>query len=291
MIYNVAVAKDNGDTLEMILAEPELSGFAIIRIDGLGPEDADISSTDITYGDGSIINNTRVKSKPIQFDIVYLWNSTIEESRNILYDYFKISENVRLYFQTETKYVYIDGVVQSHKPDIFNEQSGVSIIVECPDPYFKEVTDFTIPFYGVDSGFIFPFCNDSLEEKLLTFGEIIISDNVRVLYSGNKDTGFTIDGKVNGSFNTFEIGCNEDVMIFNNINAVSGDRIIINTRAGQKQAVLIRGNNTINLVSKLDIANSNWLYLQPGTNTIYYNKNSSKFSELTAKANILYRGI
>lgn len=291
MIYNVAVAKDNGDTLEMILAEPELSGFAIIRIDGLGPEDADISSTDITYGDGSITNNTRVKSKPIQFDIVYLWNSTIEESRNILYDYFKISENVRLYFQTETKYVYIDGVVQSHKPDIFNEQSGVSIIVECPDPYFKEATEFDINLTGVNSGFIFPFSNESLSEKLLTFGEILISDSTRVSYLGNKDTGFTIDGIVNKPFNTFEIGCNNDLMIFNNLNARIGDRIIINTRDGQKQARIIRSGNAINIIGKMDIKVSKWLRLVPGNNDIYYSKKYSGFSTLNIRTNILYRGI
>lgn len=295
MIYSVAVENNDGDILEMILAEPELSGFAIIRIDGLGPEDADISSTDITYGDGSVTNNTRIRSKQIQFDILYLWHNTVEESRQILYNYFTVTKNVRLYFRTETKYVYIDGTVQANKPDIFNEQSGASIVVDCPDPYFKEVTDYVEPIIGVDSRFIFPFCNNSLTDNLLIFGDVLEGDNRTISYQGTKDTGFTIEATYDGATAPnvrFEIGCNENVLIFNNVMAVKGGTLYINTRNGQKQALFIKDGVATNIIGKIDIDNSNWLTLRPGLNDIFFSSDrSNPFSEFKIHTNILYRGI
>lgn len=290
MIKSVTVETKDGDTLDMVLAEPELSGFAIIKIDGLGPEDAELNTTEITYGDGSIINSKRVKGKTIQFNIIYLWNATIEDSRNTLYNYFPLSKEVRLYFLTDSKFVYIDGVVQQHKPEIFEEQSGCSIVVECSDPFFKENTDLKSNLVGVDSGFIFPFANNSLTENLLTFGEIITTDSKTIVYQGTKETGFTIFGEFDTNADYFEIGCNGDLLIFNNLNALTGDQIVINTRNGQKQAILIRNNQSINIIGKIDILRSRWLYLKPGLNNLSF-ITRSYFKSLSIHTNILYRGI
>ena len=72
MINVVTVTNHIGDRIKMELARPENSGFAIKKIDGLGSVKADINMTDVSTYDGSVYNSSRLGTRNIIFDIVFI---------------------------------------------------------------------------------------------------------------------------------------------------------------------------------------------------------------------------
>lgn len=169
--YNEGVATG---TSYFTLTRPEESGFAIVNIDGLAPEDVQLSKTDYSFSDGTHFNQARLSSKEITISFVfqprYELEETIEFKRHELYDIFRIKDTVRLIIITDDLELYIDGYVTSNKPEIFSEMEGAEVRLDCMDPYFKSETEDVFEFNsmideGTIDGFEFPF------ENILEFGE------------------------------------------------------------------------------------------------------------------------
>ena len=83
MINKVKVVNSYGDELVMTLTKPQLSGYAITNISGLGPMDTDIKQVQMVSGRKYKYVAGFHKQRDIGFTIVYYdWNDlylTIEE--------------------------------------------------------------------------------------------------------------------------------------------------------------------------------------------------------------------
>lgn len=301
MIKSVTVTNYVGDTIKLELARPELSGFAITSITGLGPGKANIITTEITTTDGGIFNSARLSSRNIVLSIKYLWKQTIEESRHLSYKYFPLKKKVKLLFETDTRTAEIEGYVESNDPMIFSNSEGTDISIICPNPYFYSVEKNITVFSGIEPMFEFPFSNESVDEPLLIMSEIQKYSEKSIFYDGDAETGMIITihaldaaSKIvvyNSNTREFMRIDTDKLNTFTGSGIVADDTIIINTNPGSKSMILKRNDKTTNILNCLT-RDSNWLYLSKGENVFTYTAETG-FNNLnfSIENRIVYEGI
>lgn len=276
MIKSVTVTNYVGDQLKLDLFRPELSGFAITSIDGLGPGKADINSTEMSTTDGARYNSARVSSRNIVISLRYLYKDTIEDARQLSYKYFPLKKKVTLLFETDNRTLWIEGYVESNEPNIFSKESDTDISIICPYPFFYSGNgNQTTIFSGIEPMFEFPFSNESLEEPLIVMSTIQnLTENI-VTYNGDVEIGLTINIHAIGEATNISIYnlMNGEVMRINTDKIATltgegisnGDDIIITTSKGEKSVKLIRDGRTINILNCMD-KNTDWFTLVKGDN-------------------------
>lgn len=281
MIKSVKATNYLGDSVKMVLADPEQSGFAITSIDGLGPCKADIHTTEVATSDGSIYNSARLEKRNIVMTCRFMGIS-IEDTRQKSYKYFPIKTKVTLEFETDNRLAYIEGYVESNEPEIFSKEEETQISIICPDPYFysagEEGTHQTI-FSGMEPVFEFPFENNSLSLKLIEFGTIENKTEETVYYDGDAEIGVKITIHALGSatnISIYNIGTRESMTIdtdkleaMTGYGVIAGDDIIINTVKGSKSITLLRDGITTNILNCLN-KDADWFQLAKGDNIFTY---------------------
>lgn len=304
MIYSVKVTNYLGESIVLELARPEKSGLVIEEIEGLGPPKANISMTDITNGDGSVYNSARTDPRNIVIHFRFMEFPTVESSRNIVYKFFPIKKPVTLEFQTELKRASIVGYVEADEPDIFNQEAKTEVSIICPNPFFYASGPGalnTVIFYGIEPLFEFPFSNESLENKLIVFSEIMRYSIKNVPYEGEVETGITIKiiatGEVEG-LKIYNLDTRETMTVDTvRLKQITGNSIIkfdeltITTIKGNKSAVLLRDGkytNILNCITK----DSAWFELSRGDNLFAYTTDSgSENIQFAIEYNTVYEGI
>lgn len=293
MIKSITVRTYLNDEITLELARPELSGFIVKSVDGLGPAKANINVTDISTNDGGIFNSSRLDKRNIVIELgflegrTYLLNGknhyeTIEDVRQNTYKYFPIKKKVHLTVVTDNHTLGIDGYVESNEPDIFSQNEGCSISIICPDPFFYSEENYETSFNSVEAAFEFPFSNDSTTDSLLLMG--IMGNNTEkvIVYEGTSDIGMTMEFYALGEVTTNITITNTTTKETMRIDAdklktlmdaekaiIAGDTIIINTTKGDKSITLIRDGVATNILNCVD-RDSKWFTLQKGDNIFSY---------------------
>lgn len=301
MIKSVTVTNYLGDSIVLDLARPELSGFAIKDITGLGPGKANINVTEISTTDGGLYNSSRLTARNIVFFIEYLWNRTIEDSRQRSYRYFPIKKKVKLLFETDNRTAEIEGYVESNEPSIFSKSEGTDISIICPSFYFYSPEKGTSSFSNIEPLFEFPFGNESLTQPLLEFGTINNSPTKVIVYEGDADTGITITihalGPASG-ISIYNTGTRETMQIdtdkiqtLTGSGIIAGDDIVICTVTGKKSITLIRDGESTNILNCLK-KDSDWFKLSRGDNVFTYQATTGVNNlHFTIENDLLYEGI
>ena len=280
MIKSVTVTNYLGDSIKLELTKPDLSGFVVTSITGLGAGKADINTTDMSTNDGSLYNSARAQQRNIVLSLQYLFKDTIEDVRHLSYKYFPIKKKVKLLIETDNRNLEIEGYVESNDPNIFSKEESADISIICPYPFFYSGDGVqTTVFSGVEPMFEFPFSNESLNTNLLIMGEIQNRTENVVVYNGDIETGVTITihaiGEAGGitiyNVTTREImAINTDkIARFTGSGIIAGDDIIICTVKGEKSVTLLRSGKTYNILNCLD-RNTDWFELVKGDNLFAY---------------------
>lgn len=304
MIKSITVTNYLGDTLKMELSRPQLSGFIITAITGLGPGKSNINTIEISTNDGSLYNSSRVLNRNIVISLRYLGNDSIEDVRQMSYKYFPIKKKLRLLIETDNRLAEIDGYVESNEPEIFSKEEGADISIICPYPFFYSADGDgmqTTVFSGVEPLFEFPFSNESLSDPLLEMGEIHNrTDNV-VIYNGDVETGIIITihamGEASGItiYNTLtreimEIDTDK-IATLTGSGIIAGDDIIISTVKGDKYAKLIRAGDEINILNCMD-KNTDWFQLSKGDNVFVYTAETGTTNlQFKIENRLVYEGV
>lgn len=304
MIKSVTVTNHTGDSIKLELTRPELSGFAIVNIDGLGPVKANISMTDISTYDGGMYNSSRLGTRNIVFDIIFMnyYGESIEDIRHRAYTFFQTKTKVKLLFETSNRNLEIDGYVESNEPTIFSKQEGCKISVLCPFPYMYSLEeDSSITFSNVEPLFEFPFSNESLTDPLLELGSIKSVSEKVITYKGDAETGIKITihayGEV-GSITIYNTGTRESMKINAGLidqllgsGIVANDEIIINTEKGDKYIRLLREGVYYNILNCLD-KNASWFQLKNGDNIFAYTAETGVENlKFTIENRVIYKGV
>lgn len=307
MIYSIVVTNYLGDRIKLELGKPDVSGFLIKSITGLGPAKANVNTTEVSTNDGSLFNSARLSQRNIVLDMVFIntvYGESIEDLRQKSYKYFPLKKSVELTIETDNRYVKTTGYVESNEPNIFSSQEGTQISIICPDPYFYsagEDGNNVTNFYSIDPMFEFPFSNESLDEPLLVFGEIQIKTESVITYHGDSEIGVMIYIHAIGPATNINIYNTEtrEVMRINTekISSLTGkgivasDDIVINTAKGEKSITLIREGVSYNILNCLD-KNTDWFTLAKGDNIFAFTADSGVTNlQFRVENKVIYEGV
>lgn len=307
MIYSIVVTNYLGDRIKLELGKPDVSGFLIKSITGLGPAKANVNTTEVSTNDGSLFNSARLSQRNIVLDMVFIntvYGESIEDLRQKSYKYFPLKKSVELTIETDNRYVKTTGYVESNEPNIFSSQEGASISIICPDPFFYsagEDGNNVTNFYSIDPMFEFPFSNESLDEPLLVFGEIQIKTEGVITYHGDSEIGVMIYIHAIGPATNINIYNTEtrEVMRINTekISSLTGkgivasDDIVINTAKGEKSITLIREGVSYNILNCLD-KNTDWFTLAKGDNIFAFTADSGVTNlQFRVENKVIYEGV
>ena len=307
MIYSIVVTNYLGDRIKLELGKPDVSGFLIKSITGLGPAKANVNTMEVSTNDGSLFNSARLSQRNIVLDMVFIntvYGESIEDLRQKSYKYFPLKKSVELTIETDNRYVKTTGYVESNEPNIFSSQEGTQISIICPDPYFYsagEDGNNVTNFYSIDPMFEFPFSNESLDEPLLVFGEIQIKTEGVITYHGDSEIGVMIYIHAIGPATNINIYNTEtrEVMRINTekISSLTGkgivasDDIVINTAKGEKSITLIREGVSYNILNCLD-KNTDWFTLAKGDNIFVFTADSGVTNlQFRVENKVIYEGV
>lgn len=310
MIKSVTAVNFKGESIKMDLFHPESSGFIIIKIDGIGPGKATVTKNDSKVYDGGTITSARLPSRNIKMEIEFLWVNSIEDVRHKSYKYFPLKKPITLIFETDTRTVEIEGVVESNEPDIFSSEESTNISIICPDPYFYasgENARSKIEFSGIDAMFEIPsdtgYSNESLTEALTEISKLYIQSERGIMNYGEVDIGVIISIKplaiVKGILTISNITLGQNMSFdLNKIKTITendfhlGDELVINTLRGKKSVTLVREGKNYNALSCID-TRTDWIYLTSGENTFTYYLDGDGIEDLqfSVTNSILYEGV
>lgn len=304
MIRAITVTNYLGDSIRLELARPELSGFIVHSVTGLGPGKANINMTEVATNDGALFNSSRIPSRNIVISLKYMWNDSIEDVRQLSYKYFPLKKSCTLLIETDNRQAEISGYVESNDPLFFSHDEGSDISIVCPNPLFYSAGPNginTTIFYGVEPLFEFPFSNESLYECLLEMGAIKNQTEQVVVYNGDSEIGVTITIHAIGEASMITIyntGTREVMRIdtdklekFTGSGIVAGDEIIISTIKGNKSISLLRSGKTTNILNCLD-KNADWFQLAKGDNIFAYTAETGSTNlQFKIENRIVYEGV
>lgn len=310
MIKSVTAVNFKGESIKMDLFHPESSGFIIIKIDGIGPGKATVTKNDSKVYDGGTITSARLPSRNIKMEIEFLWVNSIEDVRHKSYKYFPLKKPITLIFETDTRTVEIEGVVESNEPDIFSSEESTNISIICPDPYFyssgdnaRSKTDFS----GINPMFEIPsdtgYSNESLTDALTEISTVFVQSERGIMNYGEVDIGVVISIKplaiVKGVLTISNITLGQNMSFdLNKIKTITendfhiGDELVINTLRGKKSVTLVREGKNYNALSCID-TRTDWIYLTSGENTFTYYLDGDGIEDLqfSVTNSILYEGV
>lgn len=307
MIYSIVVTNYLGDRIKLELGKPDISGFLIKSITGLGPAKANVNTTEVSTNDGSLFNSARLSQRNIVLDLVFIntvYGESIEDLRQKSYKYFPLKKSVELTIETDNRYVKTTGYVESNEPNIFSSQEGTQISIICPDPYFYsagEDGNNVTNFYSIDPMFEFPFSNESLDDPLLVFGKIQIKTEGVITYHGDSEIGVMIYIHAIGPATNINI-YNTETREVTRINTekissltgkgiVASDDIVINTAKGEKSITLIREGFSYNILNCLD-KNTDWFTLAKGDNIFAFTADSGVTNlQFRVENKVIYEGV
>ena len=307
MIKSITVTNPRDESLEMVLTDPEKSGFVITEITGLNPPKAEINSTELVTGNGAVFNSSRMTSRNIVITMKYLRSPSIEQCREKSYRYFPISHKIRLTIKTDLRSCYIDGYVESNEAVIFSSQAYTQISIICPQPALLDVMKDTNIFSGIEPVFEFPIENNGVEfviDDPLEFSLHLDRDVLNVVYTGEIDNGcriflnFLDPVKNIRIWNYYKHGTTGGMYIDTDKVAKiigspidTGDEILINTIDGEKKIVCIHDGieyNILNCINK----KADWIQLTMGNNTICYSVEEGRHNmHMRIENDILLQGV
>lgn len=285
MIRSITIRNHLDNSIKLELTRPDLSGFIIKSMDGLGPTKANINTTDIATNDGSIFNSSRLDKRNITLNLEFFQTDTesIEDIRQKTYKYFPINQRVYITVETDNHTLETEGYIETNEPYIFSKNEGTNISIICPDPFFYSKNIVETVFSGVEPLFEFPFSNESLTTPLLEFGAIQNKTEQVIVYEGDGKVGISIYIHALGSVSNIKIANvkTREIMILNTDKLATltgssikaGDNIVINTQKGNKNVTLIRDGVRTNILNCIE-KGSQWFTLVKGDNIFAYTTDS-----------------
>jgi len=279
MIKSISVTSANTPSLFIDMVSPEESGLIIKDIDGIGPIKTAINVTEFTSSSGGMFNSSHTSFRNIVITLGLKEKPSIEHVRLKTYKHFPIGEELELEITTDLGSYLINGYVEDNAIDIFSKEEIATISIICPNPYFRSKTSQTTLLTGITPNFEFPFSNESLVDKLIAFGSVILNTNLSIVYAGDIDVGVTILIHFVGTANdlvlhnlsrrqTIRIDTAKIIEITGS-RFKQGDNLVLSTVKGNKFITLHRGVNTYNLLNAI-YKNTSWFTLAKGVNLFAY---------------------
>lgn len=282
-MFTLIVENSRGERLNLT----ESKNYDLLRVDGLTPPTAAISTAVVGTMDGEKFNSARLNIRnPV---LTIRPHNPVEENRINLYRWFSPKHNVKLYYSNGQRDVFTQGYVESVTGSLFDNPQTFQISIICPDAYLYDQTEIMQDASYARALFEFPFAVPEEGVELSRYDNI---DTVVVINDSDSETGVTIQLRASGDVVNPKIYRRDTLESFGlNITMQAGDVIEINTRRGSKGVKLYRDGNETNIINYID-ENVVWFQLLPGDNQFTYTADSGDFSlAATFVYNPRYEGV
>lgn len=277
-MFEFSVQNDKGEILELT----ENPNYNVTQITGLTPAGCTINTAAVAGMDGETFNSARINKRNITITIIPEY--PIEQNRNLLYRYFPEKKKIRLFYENDTRNVYIDGYVESMESDLFTKRQSYQISVLCPNPYFVDVQESGVfSCAPVVPLLEFPYSAEKMEmSEIVTDGYLLnnlgtVSSGALFRVSITKPTERLIIKTDAGS-----MGIEECLQPF--------DNVYIRTTTKEKGIWLERGGTVTNLLSKR-IAGMAWPQVEPGANRYRVETDNPTGYIMDVTYRVLYEGV
>lgn len=264
------------------------NNYALVSVTGLTPPAATVNYTSIATKDGAVLNSARAEIRNIVLTIIP--QNSIETNRIELYKYFKIKQYIKVYLENNTRNVWIDGVIETIDGDLYQQTETIQVSIICVDPYFRDAETNEYVFSNIISRFKFPFAIEEIPGVPISE----ISEITEIAINNKSDT------EVGAIITLYAFGACSDPTIYNmttnenfslDVDLVTGDVVIIDTRNGHKSVTLNHAGTITNILNSMK-ENSEWLQLLEGDNIFSYECVSGANNlNITVSVEPLYEGM
>lgn len=239
--------------------------YTLLIENGLTPPAARINTSAIATMDGEVFNSSFMDKRNIVMTIYP--TCEIEDNRINLYRYIKSKQYIKVYIKNGLRDVWIEGYVESIEGNLYEAPQKLQVSIICPDPYFKSVKGIFTNFSSIVSAFQFPFAIDETGVPLSTM-EIYSEKNI--FNPSDDETGIIIELYARDTVlepTIYNQTTNEHFTL--EYEMQEGDKIVINTRKGEKSVVVIHDGVETNIINKM-VRGSKWFNMVAGDNIFAY---------------------
>lgn len=257
-MLSVVLENEYGKRLELSHNE---SRYQISSISGLNPPKSNIISSKISDFDGERFSNSSLEKRNIVIN--FFINGDVETNRNILNSTIFCKQYIKIYINTSSKNVYIEGYVDGFEYDIFSEKCNAQISILCFNPFFVSVNSSTDKISSTIDLFEFPF---SIGFEGIPISENTFIDDVSIENTGNAESGIYIELVAKGIVvnpTVYNITTSQHITL--NVEMQLDDLIQISTFRGNKYIKKIDGSGESNIINSIS-NNSKWIQLISGEN-------------------------
>lgn len=244
--------------------------YHITGISGLTPVNAEINSSRITGGDGSVFNSASVGARNIVLTL--LPNQPVAANRQALYKVFAVKEKVTLKYSSPGRDIQIEGYVESVQADLFARRQQIQISILCMQPYFKSAEEIVNQLSTVEPAFEFPF-ETEVGSVGIVFSEIVLAKTAVISNAGDVPCGAIFRFVATGTVLNPVIRADNLTQFALAIEMQAGDEIVIDTQRGSKSVTLTRQGVRQNIINKRR-SNVTWFQLPVGETTFAFDAES-----------------
>lgn len=153
-MYKFVLENRRGDQLVF----NELGGaFTIDEIQGLAPASATINTSEGAYIDGQLFNSSKVNMRTLE--IAFAIENDAAQNRIEVYKVLKPKQEVRAYYSSSVRNVYIDGYVESVEITHYDMKQICTVAILCPAPFWQSAQTLINELTTVQDAFHFPFAS------------------------------------------------------------------------------------------------------------------------------------
>lgn len=257
--------------------------FWLTNVDGMTSAVTDISSIIIGGIDGDTINNIQAQPRGIILDMRIKSGVNVEDAKRAILSVIKLKQSCTLQWTQNNRTLTIQGVVDSVTMPRFNNTVMMQVEIHCGVPFWEDLNDILSEISEAKNLHYFtddPYNMLYFPEEGIPLGEYDMSRTRTFYNAGDVAVGMQIEVLAykivtnpiiydqNGNF--FGVGYGSRPVVMD-----AGDKLIINTKAGEKSV-------TLNGVSVLDNIKprSTWLRLEAGENEFSINSDDAEVDNM-----------
>ena len=268
-MFTLIVENSRGERLNLTESE----NYDLLRVDGLTPPTAAISTAVVGTIDGEKFNAARLNMRnPV---LTIRPHNPVEENRINLYKWFSPKHKVKLHYANGHRKVFTQGYVESVVGSLFDNPQTFQVSIICPDAYLYDQAEIMQDASYARALFEFPFAIPAEGVELSAYDNV---NTILVVNDSDAETGMIIRLTASGDVVNPIIYRRDTLESFAlNISMRTSDVIEIDTRRGSKGVKLYRDGNQTNIINYIS-KNVVWFQLLPGDNQFTYTAESGDFS-------------
>jgi hypothetical protein len=262
------------------------SYFDLVNVDGMTTSNTTISSIVIGGIDGDTINNIQAQPRGIVIDLRIKDYVNVEDAKRYILSFIKLKQTCKLVWTQNARTLEIDGVVDSVDMPRFSDACTMQISIYCPRAFWVDINQIVtqinaaknLHYFTTTAGDMLYFPVDGIPlgeydtsrtRSFVNAGDVAVGMIIEIMAYSTVTNPIIYDQ--NGDFFGVGYGTGNKRVVMD-----AGDKIIINTNAGEKDVTL----NGTSIIDKIK-PRSTWLKLAAGANEFSINSDDSDVENMT----------